>query len=97
MFKIVLTKQAEKDAVLVEHYGLKAKVTELLNIICVNPYQNPPECEKLKGYNDTYSRRLNRQHRFIYQVIPNSDNLKNENGQVYDGFIKIIRMWTHYE
>jgi Txe/YoeB family toxin of toxin-antitoxin system len=97
MYKVTLTKQATKDAKLVERAGLKPQAAELLVIIRANPYQNPPEYEKLQGYKDTYSRRINRQHRLVYHVQPNTDNLKDENGELYQGVVKVLRMWTHYE
>jgi toxin YoeB len=66
--------------------GLKAKAQQLLEIISENPYQNPPPFEKLLGdLSGAYSRRINIQHRLVYQI------LKTEKT------IKIIRMWTHYE
>ena len=97
MYKIMLTKQAKKDAGILEETGLKPKAAGLIKIIHVNPFQNPPEYEKLQGLNDTYSRRINRQHRLVYQVLPNVDNLKDENDVIYKGTIKIVRMRTHYE
>jgi len=97
MYKIDLTRQAEKDSKLIERAGMKPKAVELLRIIRNNPYQNPPEYEKLQGFKDTYSRRINRQHRLIYQVLPNSDSLKAVDDTLYSGIVKVIRMWTHYE
>jgi Txe/YoeB family toxin of toxin-antitoxin system len=85
MHNILLTKQAEKDTVMLEHAGLKSKTVELLRVIRQNPFQNPPPYEKLKGYENVYSRRINRQHRLVYQVFSEQR------------IIKIIRMWTHYE
>lgn len=82
---------------MIEQTGMKPKVGELLKIIGDNPYQNPPEYEKLQGLKETYSRRINKQHRLVYQVLPNTENLKDENGNLYKGIVKIIRMWTHYE
>lgn len=97
MYKISLTHQAEKDAKKIEQSGLKPKTASLLIIIRQNPFQNPPPYEKLKGFKDTYSRKINIQHRLVYQVLPNEDNELDENGVPYQGKIKIIRMWTHYE
>ncbi|MDR1565350.1 MAG: Txe/YoeB family addiction module toxin [Oscillospiraceae bacterium] len=97
MFNIELTKQAVKDATSIERAGLKPKVTLLLRTIRQNPFQNPPEYEKLRGYQDTYSRRINKQHRLVYQVLPNDGSVKNVNDIPYQGIVKIIRMWTHYE
>ena len=85
-WKLVYTKQAQKDAKKVAATNLKDKVTELLAIIQVNPFQNPPPYEKLVGdLTGAYSRRINIQHRLVYQVIESEQTLK------------IIRMWTHYE
>jgi Txe/YoeB family toxin of toxin-antitoxin system len=97
MYSLKLTRQAVKDTKKLEQAGLKPKSVVLLRIIRKNPYENPPPYEKLQGYEDTYSRRINIQHRLVYQVLPNDDNERDENGELYQGKIKIIRMWTHYE
>ena len=97
-YKLKYTKQAEKDARLLEQAGLDKKAIKLLIIIKDNPYQNPPPYEKLKGdFKGSISRRINRQHRIIYDILPNTENLKDENDELYKGIIKVIRMWTHYE
>lgn len=86
MWKIVYTKQAVKDAQKISHSGLKKKTKSLLQILEKNPYQNPPSYEKLVGdLHGAYSRRINQQHRLVYQIF--------EDQKV----IKVIRMWTHYE
>lgn len=98
MYDIQLTKQAVKDAVVAERSGMKPQVSVLLKIIRQNPYQNPPPYEKLKGdFKGSYSRRINKQHRLVYQVLLNVHNLKDESDETYEGVVKIIRMWTHYE
>ena len=80
------TKQSQKDAKKLSQSGLKKKAQSLLTMISKNPYQNPPPYEKLVGdLSGAYSRRINIQHRLVYQV------LEQENA------IKILRMWTHYE
>ncbi|MDR1787010.1 MAG: Txe/YoeB family addiction module toxin [Treponema sp.] len=84
MYRLEFTRQAQKDALLIELAGLKPRALELLNIIKSNPYQNPPHCEKLQGLPDTYSRR-NIQHRLVYRVFAS------------EGIVRVIRMWTHYE
>ena len=85
-WELYYTKQALKDAKKISQSGLKKKVQSLLEIISNNPYQNPPPYEKLVGdLLGAYSRRINIQHRLVYQV------LEKENA------IKILRMWTHYE
>ena len=83
---LVYAKHAQKDAQKLAASGLKAKAQELLAIIKENPFQNPPPYEKLVGdLAGAYSRRINIQHRLVYQVI------QGEN------IVKVLRMWSHYE
>ena len=85
-WELYYTKQAQKDAKKLNQSGLKKNAQSLLELISINPFQNPPPYEKLVGdLSGAYSRRINIQHRLVYQV------LENENA------IKILRMWTHYE
>ena len=85
-WQLVFTKQAQNDAKKITHSGLKPQAERLLEIIKENPFKNPPPYEKLVGdLSGPYSRRINIQHRLVYEVL---DNIKS---------IKIIRMWTHYE
>ena len=85
-WKLIYTKQAQKDAKKLASSNLKEKTEELLAVLEDNPFQNPPPYEKLVGdLSGAYSRRINIQHRLVYEVI--------ESEQV----VKIIRMWTHYE
>ena len=80
------TKQAQKDAKKLASSGLKAKAQSLLAIIEKDPWQNPPPFEKLVGdLNGAYSRRINIQHRLVYQVLE------------AERAVKILRLWTHYE
>ncbi|MDR2394719.1 MAG: Txe/YoeB family addiction module toxin [Treponema sp.] len=97
MYKVILTRQVLKDAENMERVGLKRKAVGIISIIRQNPFQNPPSYEKLQRYKNTYSRRINIQHRLIYQVFPNEHNAVNSGGIAYQGIIKVIRMWTHYE
>ena len=85
-WRIVFTKQAQKDAKKVTASKLKPKAEKVIKILRRNPFQTPPTYEKLIGdLAGAYSRRLNIQHRIVYQVIANEKT------------VKIIRMWTHYE
>ncbi len=85
-WRLVYTRQAQKDAKKIAQSGLKVQTSKLLDIIRINPYQNPPPYEKLAGdLAGAFSRRINIQHRLISQVL---DDIKT---------IKVIRMWTHYE
>ena len=98
MYLIEFSTRAEKDKRLLKAAGLELKAKELLNIIMINPFQNPPRYEKLLGdLQGNFSRWINIQHRLIYDVRENSENLSNSNGQTYDGIIRVKRMWTHYE
>ena len=85
-WKIIYTKQAQKDAKKISISGLKNKVINLLEILEKNPFQTPPPYEKLIGdLSGAYSRRINIQHRLVYQIIEK------------DKIIKIVRMCSHYE
>lgn len=85
MYKIILSKQAGKDAKKIESSGLKSKVVELLKLIKNDPYLYPPEYEFLEGkMKGSISRKINKQHRLVYEVLPKDT-------------IRILRMWTHYE
>jgi len=77
---------AQKDAKKIKRAGLKSQVENLLTVIQKNPFQTPPSYEKLVGdLNGAYSRRINIQHRLVYQVLTD------------EKIVKVIRMWTHYE
>ncbi|HLF98015.1 MAG TPA: Txe/YoeB family addiction module toxin [Methylococcaceae bacterium] len=85
-WRIVFTRHAQKDALKLASVGLKDKAQSLLTILRGNPFQNPPPYEKLVGdLAGAYSRRINIQHRLVYQVL--------EEQRV----VKVLRMWTHYE
>ena len=85
-WKLIYTKRAEKDAQKLKAAGLRPKAEELLNILKENPFKKPPTFEKLVGdLSGAYSRRINIQHRLVYQIIKEKKT------------VKIIRMWTHYE
>ena len=86
MWRVVFTKQAQKDAKKLSAAGLRSKTEKLLDTLRENPHQTSPPFEKLLGdLSGAYSRRINIQHRLVYQII---DDLK---------VVKVIRMWTHYE
>jgi toxin YoeB len=86
MWRVVFTKQAKKDAKKLAAVGLRPKAEKLLDILRENPYRTPPTYEKLLGdLSGAYSRRINIQHRLVYQILHN------------EKVVKVIRMWTHYE
>lgn len=95
MYKIFFTKQALKDLDKLKMANISQKAKVLVDLIRENPFQNPPKYEKLVGNLDgILSRRINIQHRLVYQVY---EEPFEENGVKYSGIIKIIRMWTHYD
>ena len=85
-WELYFTRQARKDARKLASAGLKEKAERLLEIVRGNPYQNPPPYEKLTGdLAGAYSRRINIQHRLVYQVLDE------------ESAVKVLRLWTHYE
>ncbi len=95
MYRVVFTKQALKDLENIKKSGISNKAKMLVDVIRENPYQNPPSFEKLVGNLDgILSRRINIQHRLVYQVYAEPVVI---DGVEYEGTVKIIRMWTHYD
>jgi Txe/YoeB family toxin of toxin-antitoxin system len=85
-WRVVYTRQAQKDAKKIAAVGLRPKAQKLLEILSRNPFQSPPPYEKLMGdLSGAYSRRINIQHRLVYQVM---EEIRT---------VKVVRMWTHYE
>lgn len=85
-WQLVYAKQAQKDAEKLASAGLKEKAKALLEIVAENPFQNPPSYEKLVGdLAGAYSRRINIQHRLVYQVLQE------------ERVVKVLRLWSHYE
>lgn len=85
-WRLVYSRQAQKDAKKLASSGLKSKAQRLLDMIADDPFANPPRYEKLVGdLAGCYSRRINIQHRLVYEVLPD------------DGVVHVLRMWTHYE
>lgn len=86
MWQVIFTKQAQKDAKKLSAADLRTKAERLIEILRENPYQTPPPFEKLLGdLSGALSRRINIQHRLVYQVLDD------------EKMVKVIRMWTHYE
>ena len=86
MWRVFFTKQAQKDAKKLSAAGLRPKAEKLIEIIRENPYQTPPPFENLLGdLSGAFSRRINIQHRLVYQILDD------------EKVVKVIRMWTHYE
>ena len=86
MYEIVFTKQAQKDKKWLKQAGLDKRTKSLLNVIAEDPFKNPPRYEKLVGdLAGYYSRRINVQHRLVYEVYEEQKT------------VKVLSMWTHYE
>ena len=86
MYKVLYTKRAVKDVPKLKSSGLNTKAKKLIDIIRINPFQTPPPYEKLVGdLQGAYSRRINIQHRLVYQVLEDTK------------IVKILSLWTHYE
>jgi toxin YoeB len=91
-WKLVYAEAARKDAKLLAAAGLKPKAERLLAVIEQNPFASPPRYEELVGdLSGAYSRRINIHHRLVYEVLPRAA------GEEYDGVVKVLRMWGHYE
>lgn len=85
-WQLVFTKHAQKDAKKLAASGLKVSAQTLLGVLSTNPFQNPPPYEKLVGdLSGAYSRRINIQHRLVYEVLD------------AEKVVKVLRMWSHYE
>lgn len=85
-WRVVFTRQAQKDAKRIAEAGLREKAQGLLDILAENPLRHPPPFEKLVGdLAGAFSRRINIQHRLVYQVLKTART------------VKVLRMWTHYE
>jgi len=85
-WRVVFTKHAQKDAKKIARSNLKKRTQELLSLLEQDPLQNPPQFEKLVGdFEGAYSRRINIQHRLVYQIL------------IEERIVKVLRMWTHYE
>jgi len=95
MYIIRFSKQADKDKKLLKGAGLDLKAKNLLDMIAKNPFQDPPSYEGLLGnLNGYYSRRINIQHRLVYQVYNEPVVI---DGVEYEGTVKVVRMWSHYD
>lgn len=85
-WRLLYTKQAQKDAKHLTAAGLKPRAQELLDVLADDPFRSPPSFEKLVGdLRGAYSRRINIQHRLVYQILTD------------EHAVKVLRMWTHYE
>ena len=95
MYRVVYTKQAAKDVKNLKAAGLSEKAKKLIEVVKKDPFRSPPPYEGLVGNLSGYfSRRINLQHRLVYQVCSEP---AEADGVIYEGTVKIIRMWTHYD
>ncbi|VWM02307.1 Plasmid encoded toxin Txe [Collinsella aerofaciens] len=95
MWLVVFTKQAQKDARQLKAAGLAGKAKALVAAVREDPFKVPPRYEALVGnLSGLYSRRISLQHRFVYEVI--KEEIERD-GALYEGAVKVVRMWTHYD
>ena len=95
MWGIVFTKQAAKDAKKLKAAGLDTKAKSLIEVVRQDPFAKPPAYEPLVGnLAGLYSRRISFQHRFVYEVIREP---YDKDGNHFDGVVKVVRMWAHYD
>jgi len=96
MYKLELSRKAEKDAAKVKRVGLKPQAGEIIKTVRENPYEPSQGFEKLTGnLFGMYSRQINYHHRFIYEILPNIEKLSDKYGKPYDGIVFVLRMWGH--
>jgi len=97
IYKIENSKSAKKQAEFVKQNGLSEQVLEIRETVRINPFEKSQGFEELKGkHKGIYTRRINKQHRFVYAILPNTDNLKAQNGEVYEGIIRVVGLWGHF-
>ena len=95
MWLVVFTEQAQKDAKQLKAAGLAGKAKALVAAVREDPFKVPPRYEALVGnLSGLYSRRISLQHRFVYEVI--KEGIERD-GALYEGAVKVVRMWTHYD
>jgi len=99
MYDVDWTRQAKKDYDIAKNNGFARKLSEMLSVVERDPYEDTPGhhyealTDNLKGI---HTRRLNRQNRFVYEVLPNTEMRKDEYGIEYDGIVNVLIMWGHF-
>jgi len=99
MYKAYFTKLAQKDAKTAKQNGYKDRIDEITETVERDPFEPTPghRFEGLKGYDPPiYTRRINRHHRFVYTIEPNTENERDENGVPYEGIVVVHRIWGHF-
>ena len=82
----------------IERSGLRPQVEKIFATVEQSPFEESQSFEELKGrLSGKYSRRINKVHRFVYEILPNTDNSLDNNGIPYEGIVWVLSMWTHYE
>jgi len=96
MYKIRGTKQAKKDVATCERAGYKARLDKIKDTVEKDPYDPSQGFERLKGdLKGYYSRRINYNNRFLYEVLPNAEKIKDKDGNLYDGIVYVYEAWGH--
>jgi len=98
MYKVMFSKQSKKDAENIKRNNLRPQVEKIINVVKNNPFEYSQSFEELKGrLKGKYSRRINKEHRFVYEILPNTENEQDENDNLYKGIVWVLSIWTHYE
>jgi len=97
MYKLIWAKKTEKDGTYINSAGLSDKVDEISETVERDPFEPSQHFERLK-YNlkGTCSRKISKQQRFLYKVLPNTENLIDKDGKPYDGIVLVLSIWKHY-
>jgi len=96
MYKIQRTKQAKKDVAMCKRAGFKAQLDNIINTVKKDPYDPSQKFKRLSGDLKGYcSRRINYYNRVLYKVLPNTENVRDKEGNLYDGIVRVYEAWGH--
>lgn len=97
MYDVELTDDADDDYQKFKSTNLMPRIAKIFKTVQENPYEESQGFERLKyGLSGMCSRHINRKHRFVYAVLPNAENRKDDDGTLYDGIVRVTSMWNHY-
>ena len=97
MFKVQWARQTKKDYENIKRAKLEPEIADILKTVRQNPFDPAHHFEELKNnMRGMYSRRIDYRHRFVYKVLPNTENILDNNGNPYEGIVRITNTWGHY-
>ena len=98
MYKVLFSKQARKDAVKIERNYLRTQVEKIITVVENNPFEHSQGFEELRGqFKNKFSRRINKMHRFVYEMRTNEQHEVDMNNMPFEGIVWVLSMWTHYD